>query len=73
VPPDDIQLGFTVRLTDGDNDFADQSFTVGIDGNNDGSFDATSNASLVLNSATMSAIESLHHHEFADPHDALAF
>lgn len=73
VPPDDIQLGFTVRLTDGDNDFADKSFTVDIDGNNDGSFDATANASLVVNSATLSAIETLHHQEFADPHDAFAF
>lgn len=74
VPPDDIQLGFTVRLTDGDNDTADKSFTVDIDGNNDGSFDATVNSLSVLSaSSTMSAIETLHHHEFADPHDAFAF
>jgi hypothetical protein len=44
--PDDVQLGFAVELTDGDNDPAPQSFVVGIDANNDGSFDAT--ASLLL-------------------------
>ena len=32
-----LVLSFGVRLTDGDNDYADQSFTVSIDGNNDGS------------------------------------
>jgi hypothetical protein len=37
LPPPDVVLNFAVRLTDGDNDYADQSFTVSIDGNNDGS------------------------------------
>lgn len=36
LPPSDFTLNFGVRLTDRDNDFADQSFTVSIDGNNDG-------------------------------------
>ena len=61
VPPVDIQLGFTVRLTDGDGDFTDQSFTVDIDGNLDGVYSATTNAlSLPLSSAdTFSAIQPL--------------
>lgn len=37
VPPDDVVLPFSVRLTDGDDDYVDASFTVSIDGNNDGS------------------------------------
>lgn len=37
VPPDDVVLPFSVRLTDGDDDYADASFSVSIDGNNDGS------------------------------------
>lgn len=46
VPPDDVQLGFTVELKDGDNDTATQSFVVDIDANNDGVYSATVNASL---------------------------
>jgi hypothetical protein len=41
VPPDDVQLGFAVELTDGDNDPATQTFLVGIDANNDGIFDGS--------------------------------
>jgi hypothetical protein len=48
IPPEDVQLGFTVALTDNDNDVATQSFTVDIDGNNDGNFDATVNSLAVL-------------------------
>ena len=44
VPPNDVQLGFSVRETDGDNDFVGQSFTVDIDGNLDGVFSANVNA-----------------------------
>ena len=36
IPPDDVQLEFAVELKDGDNDSAQQSFVVDIDGNNDG-------------------------------------
>jgi len=36
IPPNDVQLSFTVRETDGDSDYVDASFTVSIDGNNDG-------------------------------------
>jgi hypothetical protein len=46
VPPDDVQLGFTVELKDGDGDAATQSFVVDIDANNDGVYDATVNAAL---------------------------
>lgn len=49
LPPDDAQLGFTVELKDGDNDAVTKSFTVDIDGNNDGNFDATVNSLSVLN------------------------
>jgi hypothetical protein len=70
VPPDDVQLGFTVRLTDGDNDFTDRSFTVDIDGNNDGVWSATTNSlSLPLQNSTLSQIETLHHHELLGLHD----
>jgi hypothetical protein len=44
VPPDDVQLGFAVELTDGDNDPATANFVVDIDANNDGNFDALVNA-----------------------------
>jgi hypothetical protein len=47
VPPDDVQLGFTVELKDGDNDTATRDFVVGIDANNDGNFDATTVNSLL--------------------------
>jgi hypothetical protein len=67
VPPNDVQLGFTVRLTDGDNDFTDQSFTVDIDGNNDGNYDATTNAlSVPLSTDTFSAIQPL---QYQPPQD----
>jgi hypothetical protein len=46
IEPDDVQLGFSVELKDGDNDPATASFVVDIDGNNDGLFDATVNAAL---------------------------
>jgi hypothetical protein len=36
MPPDDVTLDFDVRLTDGDGDWTDESFSVSIDGNNDG-------------------------------------
>ena len=35
-PPGDAELDFGVRLTDGDGDWSDASFTVGIDGDLDG-------------------------------------
>ncbi|MFC4296198.1 DUF5801 repeats-in-toxin domain-containing protein [Novosphingobium tardum] len=35
-PPNDLTLDFSVRLEDGDHDFTDASFSVAIDGNNDG-------------------------------------
>jgi hypothetical protein len=47
VPPDDVQLGFTVELKDGDNDAVTENFVVDIDANNDGNFDATVNSLLV--------------------------
>lgn len=47
TPPDDVQLGFAVQLADGDSDVQTANFTVGIDGNNDGSFDATVNSAAV--------------------------
>ena len=73
VPPNDVQLGFTVELKDGDNDATTQNFTVDIDGNNDGVFSATVNSlSLPLENSTLSAIETLHHHELASLHDGFA-
>jgi hypothetical protein len=47
VAPDDVQLGFAVELTDGDNDPVSQNFVVDIDANNDGIFDATVNSFLL--------------------------
>jgi hypothetical protein len=44
LPPDDVQLSFSVRETDGDNDFVGASFTVDIDGNNDGTYASNVNA-----------------------------
>ena len=49
LPANDIQLGFTVELKDGDNDTTTQNFTVDIDGNNDGQYDATVNSLSVIN------------------------
>lgn len=46
--PDDVQLGFTVELKDGDTDAVTQSFVVDIDGNNDGTFDSNVNALSAL-------------------------
>jgi hypothetical protein len=44
IPANDVQLGFSVRETDGDNDFVGQTFTVDIDGNNDGVYSSNVNA-----------------------------
>jgi hypothetical protein len=44
IPPNDVQLGFSVELKDGDNDPTTANFVVDIDANNDGSFDATVNS-----------------------------
>jgi len=49
LPPSDVQLSFDVQLKDGDNDPANQSFTLDIDGNNDGHFDATVSSLSVIN------------------------
>lgn len=48
IPPNDVQLGFTVRETDGDGDWVNASFTVDIDGNLDGNYDANVNALSVV-------------------------
>ena len=54
VPPNDVQLGFTVQLIDGDDDPMTASFTVDIDGNNDGNYNATVNALLApISSASL--------------------
>jgi hypothetical protein len=55
LPPDDVQLSFDVRLTDGDNDFVNQSFTVSIDGNNDGSITSPISALAAANAASLAA------------------
>lgn len=49
VPPADVQLGFTVELKDGDSDPETASFTVDIDGDNDGDWEASVNALSVIN------------------------
>jgi hypothetical protein len=49
VPPDDVQLGFTVELQDGDSDPTTESFVVDIDADNDGNFDATVNSLSLIN------------------------
>ena len=54
IPPDDVQLGFTLQLMDKDNDATTQNFTVDIDGNNDGNFDATVNSLAVTQNASLS-------------------
>ncbi|HKT75123.1 MAG TPA: DUF5801 repeats-in-toxin domain-containing protein [Sphingobium sp.] len=48
LPPQDVKLGFTVQLADSDQDTDSQSFSVSIDGNNDGSFDDTITASSTV-------------------------
>lgn len=64
IPPDDVQLGFTVELKDGDNDAVTSSFTVDIDGNNDGSFDAAVNSlALPMTSTSSSLLLEPEHHE----------
>jgi hypothetical protein len=56
LPADDIQLGYTVELKDGDNDTTTQNFTVDIDGNNDGQYDATVNSLSVINPEPLSLL-----------------
>lgn len=51
LPPNDAQLGFSVQLTDGDNDTATRSFTVDIDGNGDGVYSATANSLSMINAS----------------------
>lgn len=46
IPANDVLLDFDVRLTDGDGDFVDASFSVAIDGNHDNSIDDPVSASL---------------------------
>lgn len=46
IPARDAVLDFDVRLTDGDGDFTDQSFTVSIDGNHDTVIDDPISATL---------------------------
>jgi hypothetical protein len=60
-PPADVDLSFTARLTDGDNDWVDRSFTVSIDGNNDGS----------ITSPITAAFADLDPHYLAPVHDWL--
>lgn len=48
IQPDDVQLGFTAELKDGDNDTTTASFVVDIDGNNDGNYDSNVNALSAL-------------------------
>lgn len=48
VPPDDVQLGFTVELKDGDNDAVTASFVVDIDADNDGDYEASVNSASIL-------------------------
>lgn len=62
IPPNDVQLGFTVELKDGDNDTTTQSFTVDIDGNNDGSFGATVNSAAVTQANSLSTASYDPHH-----------
>lgn len=70
VLPLDVQLGFTVELKDGDNDTTTASFTVDIDGNNDGNFDATVNALSVTSASALSfsSFDTLDHHVLAADH-----
>ena len=56
LPPQDLQLGFTVELKDNDNDITTKNFVVDIDADNDGDFEATVNS--------LSAINSLNDHLF---------
>lgn len=55
IPPDDVQLGFTVELKDNDNDTTTQNFVVDIDANNDGSYDATVNSLSIINPAGLAS------------------
>jgi len=57
VPPVDVQLGFSVRLTDDDGDYVDQSFTVDIDGNLDGIYSSNVNALSLPFSGTSTALK----------------
>jgi hypothetical protein len=66
VPPNDIQLGFTVELKDGDNDTTTQSFVVDIDADNDGDWESNVSAlSLPLqdSSVFMSSMTLTAHHD----------
>jgi VCBS repeat-containing protein len=65
LPPDDVQLSFAVRLTDGDNDFVGQNFTVSIDGNNDGSITNPVSAASLAKAADLSQLSSAQVDSFA--------
>jgi hypothetical protein len=66
VEPDDVQLGFSVQLMDGDNDPVTANFVVDIDANNDGTFDATVNSLSAINPEplSLSSTTGLHEHLF---------
>ena len=51
VPANDVNLSFDVQLKDGDNDPTGTSFSVSIDGNNDGNYEAVGVSSLSALSA----------------------
>jgi hypothetical protein len=63
ILPNDVVLTYGVRLTDGDGDFVDQSFTVSIDGNLDGQItnavSAASTPTSTLASAESTSIDTL--------------
>ena len=57
--PNDVTLGFDVRLTDGDGDFVGQSFTLSIDGDNDGTITNPVQGLTALNVESVAGIEPL--------------
>jgi hypothetical protein len=63
IPPDDVQLGFSVELKDGDNDTTTQNFTVDIDGNNDGIYSASVNSLSVINPDPLNLLSTYVVHE----------
>ena len=65
VPPNDVQLSFTVELKDGDSDPETASFTVDIDGDNDGDWEASVNSLSVINTNSSELSASLFDHDQA--------
>ena len=73
TPPSDYTFNYAVQLADGDGDTATRSFTLSLDGNNDGHItSAVTAAAATLSSkslatSTLSTFSTFDHHSMLSP------